>query len=158
MANSALWTLYSLCRPWFDDEILFLGEALSSSHSDYPLHYLRKLTSKLRDKEALGVIALQHLFLCHMSIDAQYLWTVPLPDEERLVRSLLIACQRQMCSSSSDVADIYVSKVTEFVVLVVYIPHFDRLRLTRCLYLRAQVPIQYTQHNTLCGGTDHQVR
>lgn len=94
----------------------FLEQAIASCHSEYPLHFLTKVSRQLRSPEILEDNALRLLLLCFISLrNIEKLCTLELPEGTGLVRSLVIACQRQMCSSSAFVRELYVVKVVETV-------------------------------------------
>lgn len=85
-------------------------------NKDYPLRYLSKISRQLRSKKVVEDNALRLLLLCYVSLrNVSELWTVDLPEGTGLVRSLVIACQRQMCSSTQFVKEIYTAKVVETV-------------------------------------------
>ncbi|TCD66132.1 hypothetical protein EIP91_001741 [Steccherinum ochraceum] len=114
-ANLALSITEKMYQGWPQQVDIFLEQVILCG-PEYPLHYLAKLSRQLRDQTITEESAIRLALLCSMSMrNVDQLLTVQLPEGQGLVRSLIIACQRQMCSSSDWVAEMFIAKTVQVI-------------------------------------------
>ena len=97
------------------DGIAPLIDRLLACHKDFPFHFLQKSSGLLRDDRVLDNVAICLIALCGSFIQNEPL-ILSKPDiveESNLVPNLMIACKRQMCSSTLSDAQLFVMTTLE---------------------------------------------